>query len=455
MNVKPNPESVECLPPDEDELPWPEPRARIADDTDWRRKLVTSMNKNGDVYVECCGANVETILRYHPAWRGVIAYDQFADFVIKAKAPPWPAKAVSPSLGEWTDDDTTDTIHWLEREEHMLGVGLGAIEGAINVTAKASAFHPVRDYLSNLKWDGEPRIAKLLPTYFGAADNDYTRGVGKRWMISAVARAFEPGCQVDCAIILEGPQGIGKSTGLRSLVPSGKWYSDTGINMGEKDGFQSLRSVWIVGLDELDSLKRSEVTKTKTFISSRVDRYRPSFGRRAKDFPRQCVFVGSTNECEYFVDSTGNRRFWPVRVEHTIPTFAIVRDRDQLWAEAVVCYRAGQPWHIDTEELRVACEAQQAERVQGDPWEEVIGRWLDHPHTAETLRPFAIGEEGVLTYDILKHALGKKPEHVTKFDQMRVAQVLRTLGYDRGPMRREGGARVRRFLKSPLSPVTT
>lgn len=426
-------------------------RMRVAEDVDWRERL--QLSKDGKPLSTI--SNVITILRYHEHWRGVLGYDMFGERLVKLKDPPWDPGDLPADprrlRGEWVDEDTTLVMSWLARKEFVI-VGKDTADAAVQAVAETNSFHPVRDYLRALKWDGVQRLEKILPTYFNTEDSEYTRGVGKRWMISAVARIMQPGCQVDCVMILEGPQGYGKSTALRELTGGDKWYSDTPITIGDKDSYQALRHVWVFALDELDSLKRSELTRTKSFISSRVDRYRPSFGRRAKDFPRQCVFVGSTNESEYLADPTGNRRFWPVTVERRIDWTPLQRDRDQLWAEAVAAYDAGEPWHVDTDEFRTMCEDQQGKRIQHDPWEDRVAEWLQNPRARETLRPIDI-TDGVEATTALEHAVGKRMDSLTKFDQMRMCQVFRTLGWGKAPLRTVDGRRVRAFVPPTAQPA--
>lgn len=397
--------------------------------------------------------NVMTILRFHPDWLGVVAYDRFAEAVFKLKPPPWD-EAYCPNgtgmlEGEWLDSDTTRLIAWLFKHEGLV-VSADLCDRSVIAVGESRGFHPVQRYLESLEWDGVGRLDTFLPHYFATKDNAYTRGIGRRWLLSAVARIMEPGCQVDCVMVLESPQGWGKSTGMAALAGAG-WYGDTAINIGDKDSYQNLRHVWIYGLDELDSLRRSEITKTKTFISSRVDRYRPSFARRARDFPRQCVFVGSTNESKYLVDPTGNRRFWPARMTRAVDVSLIAADRDQLWAEVFQRYQDGEPWHADTAEFRELCAEQQAERVESDPWETVVAEWLASPRHYDSLKPFHIAE-GVEGVHILIHAIGKRVDAITKFDQMRIAQVLNSLGYQRGARRSVDGKRTRLFEPVPGPP---
>jgi putative DNA primase/helicase len=291
----------------------------------------------------------------------------------------------------------------------------------------------------------------LLVRYFGAKPSPYVHAIGTLWMISAIARVYEPGCQADYMIVLEGKQGRGKSTGLEALVPDKAWFSDTGVTPGEKDSYQQLRGKWVYEFGELDSLKRSQITKTKNFLSAREDNYRPSFGRRNRDFPRQCVFAGTTNEPQYLEDRTGNRRFWPAACTQ-VDVDAIRADRDQLWAEARTRYKRGEKWW-PTPELTALCEDEQIERLQRDPWEDIIGAWLAEP-TEPSVTPegrprvdrFDISD-GIETHEVLRFALGKRPGDITKQDEMRVTAILRDLGWQRGNRQRIDGRRVYRWRK--------
>jgi predicted P-loop ATPase len=433
---------------------------------DWKRLLLHKIDSDGDVKagLRANAANAITIFAHDPRWTGVLAYDEFAEMVITRSPPPWrPQDAAADQVrpGEWCDGDTTRLQAWLS-DAYAIDVSVNDVLQAVVVAAERTRLHPTREYLRSLKWDGKQRLPSMLSTYFGAADTEYTRAIGMRWVISAVARVMSPGCQVDCTLILEGPQGIGKTSGFRALVPQPSWYSDTGITPGDKDSYQNLHGVWIYGLDELDSLKRGELTKTKNFLTATRDRYRPSYGRCARSFARQNVFCGTTNESVYLTDGTGNRRYWPVRVVHAIDPLAVARDRDQLWAEALVRYEGRESWHVNTPELRALCEAEQAERVQADAWTSIVAAWLAEPIAFEWEEDERTGRQtkrrypydmrtGVLTVDVLRYALEKPAAQITKADEMRAADVLKSLGYEAGKRVTENGARVRRY-KPPGQP---
>jgi putative DNA primase/helicase len=210
---------------------------------------------------------------------------------------------------------------------------------AVAAVADDNRFHPIREYLDGLAWDGTPRLATWLSTHLGAvvepgcdkpeARPAYIREVGRKWPIGAVARVYRPGCKVDAAPIFEGGQGIGKSQALAALVPCPEWFCDEISDLGTKDSAQDLRGKWIIELAELSAMRRGDIERTKAFMSRSTDHYRPSYGRRSQDFPRQCAFAGTTNADGYLGDETGNRRFWPVKVG-AIDLDAIRRDREQL-----------------------------------------------------------------------------------------------------------------------------
>jgi predicted P-loop ATPase len=232
-------------------------------------------------------------------------------------------------------------------------------------------------------------------------------------------------------LILEGMQGAWKSKTLRALVGD-DWSADQIADLGTKDSCQDLRGVWVIELSELSAIRPGEIEKVKAYITRQVDHYRPSYGRRSIDVPRQCVFIGTTNAREYLSDTTGNRRYWPVTCTRLDPD-AIARDREQIWAEAVAAYHAGELWWIEDEELRRAAEAEQEARRIEDPWEAIIAAWLDNPVAQpdrEGFRaPITLDDGRVTNAQILEHAIAKPTERQTRGDQMRVGAILRLLGW--------------------------
>jgi hypothetical protein len=275
-----------------------------------------------------------------PEWDGVVAFNRFSTKVVFQKSPPF-ADRVSPGA-EWDDHADLLLTLWLQGNGVLVGKNVAA--DAIQVVAYRNSFHPIEDYLNGLKWDGKPRIDSWLSVYLGAPDNEYTRAVGPRWLISGVARIFVPGAKVDSVLILKGPQGKRKSMALAELAGA-EYFSDHISALGSKDSLQELLGIWIVEMAELASIRRSSLDQIKAFLTTRVDHFRPSYGRRVMNVPRSNIFAGSVNNTSFLEDETGARRFWPVACgEIDIP--ALKRDKDQLWAEAVHRYRADEPWWI-------------------------------------------------------------------------------------------------------------
>ncbi|WP_405220184.1 VapE domain-containing protein [Lentisalinibacter sediminis] len=359
----------------------------IPQDERWKDKLRTDRNGNyqGDE------ANVLAALRHAPALKGAARFNQFSNKVEIGREVHWRDATVGE---EWTDADDLDVMAWLQEQDIPIRAR-NAIGEAVQRVARDNAYHPVRDYLNGLEWDGEPRLDHWLADYLSAdADSAYLAAVGRAFMVSAVARIYEPGCQADHVLVLEGGQGVGKSRTMQTL--GHPWTTDSIPDLHSKDAALQLAGVWLVELAELAALRRSEVEPTKAFITRRVDRYRPPYGKRAIDVPRQCVFIATTNESAYLRDRTGNRRFWPVRANY-VELDALAQVRGQLWAEAVHLYRHGEPWHL-TGERANAAEREQQRREYRTELEQHVADYLG--------RLEAKGVSEVTTTDVFRHALG-------------------------------------------------
>ena len=409
----------------------------------WRARLIKKDGKPAKI-----SANVVTFLREHPDWKGVLAYDLFAERVLTLKRPPWD-KLDAPKewSSEWTDADTGRLVAWLARKE-KIEIGKDKCDSAVQIAAEAQSFHPVRDYLSKLVWDQKPRLEMMLSDFFGAKDTPYTRGVSLRWPISAVARVMQPGCQADCTIVLESKeQGTGKSTALEALAGS-EWFADTSVTVGDKDSYQNLRGIWIYELGELDSVRKAETTKVKNFLSPRSDRYRPSFGTRSRDFKRQNVFAGTTNEEQYLADWE-NRRYWPVRVVAPMRVAELKENRDQIWAEALRRYSMGERWHVDTPQFHALCKSEQEERISAHPLEPVVATWLKKPTSDDGARVLDLGA-GVTTSDVLIHCLHKRLADIERGDENLIAGILRRLGWAIRHRTTHEGIRAYRYFTTAL-----
>ena len=423
-----------------------------------RAKLLTSNNGSPRKIV----ANATTIFALDPRWNGVLAHDALSDRVVKLKAPEWHAddapKVSEP--GQWTDADTTRAQAWLSRE-YGLDLGADTANAAVQAAAERNAFDPLGDYFGALPpWDGVERIDTFLPVVFRADDTPYTRAIGRRWLISAVARALRPGCKVDHVLVLEGLQGKKKSTALERLCPSADLFFDSELSIGDKDAYQVLRGKWIVELGELAAISRHDLAILKAFITRRIDTYRPSFGRRPIDSPRRFLFAASTNEREYLKDPTGNRRWWPVWCPGPIDIGLIEEARDQLWAEALQALEAGAPWWLESDDLTAVARVEQEEREQVHPWEEQVAKYLaglleraGGPQDHHAPRCECVRCRGVTTAAVLLGALGIEPGKQGRADEGDAGKILRGLGWEKGKLCRQDGGRVRPYFPPPSQPA--
>ncbi len=255
------------------------------------------------------------------------------------------------------------------------------VEDAVTLELERNRFHPVRDYLNGLVWDGLPRVASVLHDYLGARDTAYTRDAMLKTLAGAVARVMAPGTKFDLVLVLEGPQGIGKSTLVKKLGM--QWFSDTFMNIQGKDAYEQLQGAWLIELGELAGLRRAEVETIKHFISKSEDFFRPAYGRVVEAFPRQCVFIGTTNSAEFLKDSTGNRRFMPVTCHEVPPCKNIFtmeqKEIDQIWAEACEYYKKGGALYINNEDVSREAERERRRHSELDPRTGEVAKFLDIP----------------------------------------------------------------------------
>lgn len=293
--------------------------------------------------------------------------------------------------------------------------------------AKDNAFHPVREYLSGLEWDGTPRLDCWLQECLGALDNAYTRAVSRRILIAAVARAFKPGCKVDTVLVIEGPQGLKKSTAIAALF--GEDYTAESVNLFDQHNKMvlAMMGAWVVELAEFIAIQRKDQNTVKGMLSMRSDRVVLPYAKMASDHPRQCIFFGTINPEEFgcLTDSTGNRRYWFVRARSI--DLDLIRDRrDQIWAEAFAAFQSGERWWLEGEEEVLAADAA-AEREVVDVWEEILAEKL-YDCSATTVAE-ALSKIGV------------PHERMGKADQLRVGRTLRKLGFVADPKPTKDGNR--------------
>ena len=390
---------------------------------EWKARLLLKFDKEGRaIGYKSCALNVSRILANDDRWAGVLAFDESATSPTFQTQPPFhqdyadPNDRIFPRM--LIDEDYIRVGYWL-LEEYGINLATEGIAGAVLVAAQFQRVHPVRDYLSSLRWDGVERIEMWLRTYLGGRSlvhqgPEYVDAVGKMWLISAVARAFKAGCKADHVLVLEGNEGIGKSTALKIL--GGAAFSDTQIDIQNKDAYLHIRGKWVVELAELDSLMRAESSTAKAFFTSATDRYRAPYGRTMVEVPRGCVFAGSVNHNDYIRDASGGRRYWPVEcVQLDLET--LTRDRDQLWAEAVACYRRGDRWWPEAAQAEVF-RAEQAARQIDDPWETLIVDWID-------------GKGQVTPSEIMSECLKITSDKQDRRAQTRIGIIFQRLGWVR------------------------
>jgi predicted P-loop ATPase len=339
-----------------------------------------------------------------------------------------------------TDGDVTAVQKWLQAFGFRQ-LGKDTTHDAINKHARDHAFHPVRDYLNGLKWDGKGRLGTWLSTYLGAEQNDYTEQVGTMFLIGMVARIFEPGCKFDYMMILEGGQALLKSTAC-SILAGPQYFSDQLPDITSKEASQHLRGKWLIEVAELNAYSRAAIDHFKAFLVRQVERYRPPWGRKEVHELRQCAFIGTTNKSRYLRDETGNRRFWPVTIGE-INLDALRRDRDQLLAEAVTLYRAGVHWWPDRDVEQQTIAPEQETRFEVDAWEPLIRDFLEEVNRT-TMLIIAVGALGYELKTPPQSSPGEPPiprgTPINRFgpkEQQRVSAILTHLGWEPKRNKRE------------------
>lgn len=369
-------------------------------------------------------ANAMVAMRRDPRLADLVAFDEMLRAPLLVADPP-PVSGGPLLKPRSVEDADVSAVQEYLQLAGLPRIGREAVHQAVDLRARERGFHPVRRYLEGLSWDGEPRLWAWLRDYLGVEDTDYASGIGRMFLISMVARVFDPGCKSDYMLILEGEQGARKSTACAIL--GGAWFSDSlpEIHSG-KDVAQHLNGKWLIEVAELSAMRKTEGEALKAFIARTTERYRPSYGRREVIEPRQCVFIGTTNAATYLRDVTGGRRFWPVRVGQ-VHTDRLAKDRDQLFAEAVQLYRQGEQWWPSAEFEAAHIRREQDARYEADAWEQSIREWLDgaKPERVTILRV----AQAALDFHV--HKLGTA-------DQRRIAAALERVGWQRGPRGNNG-----------------
>lgn len=370
-------------------------------------------------------ANAALPLRLADEFRGALRWNELTLRPEAERPLPWAHR------GAIDDQQVSRFAEWLQKEGVLVPVEIAG--QALAMVARERVYHPIREYLDNLApWDGTRRLHTWLAVYLSVDHGEYARDVGRCFFIGMVARILKPGCKADHVLVLEGPQGVGKSRAL--AIIGGEWFTDEIADLGTKDAAMQLAGAWLVEFAEWDATSRAESSRLKAFITRTSDRYRPPYGRTVIEQPRQCVFAGTVNLDAYLRDESGARRFWPVRVGE-IRLAELERDRDQLFAEALVALHAGEPWWLTSGAVVAEAGQEQAARYESDAWDGIIQRWLE-------------GRDSVTSADILKDAIGKALDTWTRSDEMRVGRALRVLGWVRRRVRGSGGGLEYRYSKA-------
>lgn len=378
---------------------------------DWYWNLLKT--QKGDI--ERCVANVYDVLTHDAAWDGIIAFDEFAQKVVKLRPPPY----VNGEPGEWGDQDTTHLAIWITRR-YRFAPGKEIVAQAVDAVARNRTFNPLVDWLRGLPaWDGTKRIGSWLERYVGAVpaspdQKEYLRLAGGWFLMGMIARALNPGCKFDYSLILEGEQGKRKSTILAALVGDA-WFSDVELDLHNKDSMMALQGKWLLEIAEMGAMARSDEKRQKAFLSRRFDEFRIPFATSFVKLPRRLVFSGTTNEWEWNKDPTGGRRFWPVTVG-ILDVEGLVEAREQLFAEALAYYEAGKRYWPEWDEQKRLFDPEQLKREQQESLVDALHDWVYSQYAEFSIATAAM--EG-LELDASK---------LTRDLQTRIGTALRKLG---------------------------
>ncbi len=357
--------------------------------------------------------NCLLVLANHPDWKGCLSWCDFGESILWGRTAPQVDGIPNPKAGDHFTENHFSYVQAALCVQFGVCFARDTVTVSVEAAAKIHRQNRLTDWLSSLEWDRKPRIETWLADYLGAERNDINRSFGAWWLISAVARAFRPGCQVDHMLVLEGAQEKGKSTAARILGGEDWYLGQLGDVRDSQKAAESLRGKWIVEVAELDAIRGAEQTRVKDFLTRTVDVYRPPYARLSVTRPRHVVFLGTTNEDHYLHDATGARRYWPVKTV-CLDRESLRANRDQLWAEAVVEYQAGARWWPLPDDLGI--RSVQEARFDRDEWEVEIGLW------AENLTTFTVGEALVDCLKIQK-------ADWTRAQQMRTSSIFKRLGY--------------------------
>lgn len=410
----------------------------FADEEDWQSRL--ELEKNGKIKDTL--SNISTILRFDPALQAIV-FNQFKNLIDVIGELPWPQ--VKPG---WGDTDMACAKLYFERT-YGIWSPTKFKDALLGVVSVERLYHPVKEYLGKLSWDGVERLDTLLIDYLGAEDTPYVRAAIRKTLVAAVARIYRPGVKFDSILVLNGAQGIGKSTLFLKL--GGPWYSDSLSisDMKDKTAPEKLQGYWILELGELAGIKKMDVETVKSFITRTDDKYRQSYGVSVESHPRSCIIVGTTNSDGGFLrDITGNRRFWPVRVTGSGKYHAWeLSEVDQIWAEAIVRFKAGEELFLKGA-LAEEAVTQQRDAMESDDREGLVAEYLDTllpegwdkmdlyqrrnqlngGEFGESMSPSTIKRTQVCVLEIWCECFNKTRESIRKGDSYEIEGILNKIG---------------------------
>ena len=414
-------------------------------DVNWQTKL--ELDKNGGISESL--TNFVIILRHDPRLQEISYNEHSCGISIRDnELLPW--GQLKPG---WSDADLAALTAYLDRVYHIFSPS--KLKNALLTITAERSFHPIKEYLENLPaWDGTKRVETLLVDYLGAEDTSYVRAVTRKTLVAAVARVYEPGIKFDTVLVLSGPQGVGKSMFFAKL--GGIWFSDslTISDMRDKTGAEKLQGFWIMEIGEMNGIKKVEVETVKSFASRQDDKFRVAYGTVVESHPRQCVICGTSNSQHFLRDVTGNRRFWPVQVTGESDKHPWDMDKpllEQIWAEALTLYNAGEELILKGNDAEMAAEKQQ-EALENDDREGLVREYLDKllPSDWSKLslvekRMFLSGDEfatqnraGVAARDkvcnleIWAECFGREPANIRKQDSYELNAIMAKIdGWER------------------------
>ncbi len=389
--------------------------------------------------------NVVTILEHDTKLRGFGAYNEFQDFAEKSASLPW--WKWDPHSIEWRDADTKELCLYLEKYYGIRSERV--VKNGRDIVHTRRAFHPVRDWLDALpEWDGTERLDTLLVDYLAAEDTEYTRAVTRKAIVAAVKRIYEPGCKMDYTLTLAGKQGLKKSSFFRMLVPNQDWFSDSLDTFQGREAYEALQGSWVIEIAELSAAKRSDIERTKQFLTKQDDKLRKAYGEKVGRYRRQCIFVATTNSSDFLRDMSGNRRWWivPVQKGGTRDVFTdLPKDRDQIFAEALARYRKGETLFL-SEELEEAANQMQETYTYKSVKFEQIEEFLDlelpdgWDEMAVTARQMWLEErdvdgthkrDKVCLLEIWQEVFGGNRGNFPNMEQREISDILLKLGWQR------------------------